>query len=71
MPPEMLSGGASEATQSLFVQNCIGTVLNTIEAALDTDLLLEREKGTRYFAFDVNELTRGDFAKRMNAMRLL
>lgn len=66
MPPEMLSGGASEAAQSLFVQNCIGTVLNTIEAALDTDLLLEREKGTRYFAFDVNELTRGDFAKRMN-----
>lgn len=66
MPPEMLSGGASEAAQSLFVQNCIVTVLNTIEAALDTDLLLEREKGTRYFAFDVNELTRGDFAKRMN-----
>lgn len=43
-------------------------LINTIESALDTDLLTEAEKaGHYYFAFDTSELTRGDFASRMNA----
>lgn len=65
MPPEIISGGASENAQSLCVQNCFMPIINTIEAACDKDLLLETEKGRRYFAFDTAELTRGDFTKRM------
>ena len=66
MPPEILTGRASESSVSLFVQNCLTPVINAIEAALDTDLLLEREKGDCYFALDTTELTRGDFTSRMN-----
>ena len=66
MPPEILTGRASESSVSLFVQNCLTPVINAIEAALDTDLLLEREKGNYYFALDTTELTRGDFTSRMN-----
>lgn len=67
MPPSILSGTASEQAVSLFLQNCLLPVLSTIEAALDSDLLKESEKGLKYFAFDTKMLTRGDFAKRMNA----
>ena len=40
-------------------------LLNVIEAAVDSDLLTEAEKESRYFAFDTAELTRGDFKERM------
>lgn len=67
MPLDILNGKASEATMSQFVQNCLMPLINTIEAALDNDLLTEAEKnGGYYFAFDTSELTRGDFASRMN-----
>lgn len=66
MPPAMLNGNASEAVQSIFLLNCLTPVINTIEAALDADMLREDEKANRYYAFDVSELTRGDFAKRMS-----
>ncbi|MBP1562052.1 MAG: phage portal protein [Oscillospiraceae bacterium] len=65
-PPEILNGKASEQVQALWVKNCIMPLLNVIEAACDSDLLLESEKEKRYFAFDTVELTRGDFNSRMN-----
>lgn len=68
MPLDILNGKATEATISQFVQNCLMPPINTIESALDSDLLTEAEKdGHYYFAFDTSELTRGDFASRMNA----
>ena len=68
MPADVLNGKADEHMISQFVQNCLMPLINTIESALDTDLLTEAEKaGHYYFAFDTSELTRGDFASRMNA----
>lgn len=56
------------ASISQFVRNCLMPFINTIESALDIDLLTEAEKAVHYyFAFDTSELTRGDFASRMNA----
>lgn len=49
------------------VKNAVLPVIDIIEAALDSDLLLEREKGTMYFAFDTRELTRGDINQRYSA----
>ena len=49
------------------VRNAVMPVLDMIEAALDSDLLLEREKDSLYFAFDTRELTRGDINQRYNA----
>ncbi len=67
MPSDILNGKATETMISQFVQNCLMPPINTIEAALDHDLLTEAEKaGHYYFAFDTSELTRGDFTSRMN-----
>lgn len=66
LPDDILSRNASEATQSQAVKNCYVPLINTIEAALDSDLLYEHEKADHYFAFDTTELMRGDFASRMN-----
>ncbi|MCM1335657.1 MAG: phage portal protein [Bacteroides sp.] len=68
MPIDVLNGKAAQETLSQFVQNCLMPPINTIEAALDHDLLTEAEKAAHYyFAFDTSELTRGDFASRINA----
>ena len=67
MPSDILNGKATETMISQFVQNCLMPPINTIEAALDYDLLTEAEKAAHYyFAFDTSELTRGDFTSRMN-----
>ena len=49
------------------VKNAVMPVIDMIEAALDSDLLLEREKADHYFAFDTRELTRGDITQRYSA----
>jgi len=67
MPPEMLTGNATENTKTLFIENCLMPVINTIEAALDSDLLLEKEKDKKYYAFDVREFTRGNIKQRYEA----
>ncbi|MCM1525175.1 MAG: phage portal protein [Ruminococcus sp.] len=56
-------GILSEAT----VKNSVMPVLDAMEAAFDSDLLLESEKGNTYFAFDARELTRGDIGSRYAA----
>lgn len=66
-PYEIISGKATAEVQKLWIKNCIIPVLNVIEAALDSDMLLESEKNNRYWAFDTAELLRGDFQERMNA----
>jgi HK97 family phage portal protein len=70
VPPEMITGNATEQAETLFVKNAIMPVVNTIEAALDSDLLREKEKATRFFAFDVRELTRGSTKQRYEAYEI-
>ncbi len=66
IPFNIINGTATEQVQGQWVKNGIVPLLNVIEAALDSDLLCEKEKAYRYFAFDTTELTRGDFLTRMN-----
>ncbi|MGN1118785.1 MAG: phage portal protein, partial [Oscillospiraceae bacterium] len=70
VPQEMLSGRASEQVRTLFVSGAIMPVINIIEAALDSDFLLEREKATRYYAFDTKEITRGNMLERYRAYEI-
>ncbi|MCD7731349.1 MAG: phage portal protein [Oscillospiraceae bacterium] len=65
--PEQVMLGNDSNSEKLFLKNCITPMLNIIEAALDSDLLLESEKATKYFAFDDKELTRGSIQERYNA----
>lgn len=49
------------------IKNAVMPILDVMESAFDSDLLLEREKGLYYFAFDTKELTRGDINQRYSA----
>ena len=63
----MMSGNASAETKENFITDTLTPLLNIFETAFDSDLLMETEKGKRYFAFDTRELTRGDILKRYQA----
>lgn len=67
VPPSMMSGTASTEAKENFITDTLTPLLNIFETAFDSDLLLEAEKGRRYFAFDTRELTRGDILKRYQA----
>lgn len=67
MPPAMVTGKATEQDRADFVQFCLNPILKEFECALNRDLLLEKEKGTCFFAADTSELTKGDIEKRYKA----
>lgn len=63
-----LFGTADGILSKDTVKNSVMPVIDTFEAAFDSDLLLETEKRQGYyFAFDTRELTRGDMQERMSA----
>lgn len=65
--PGMMSGTSSAEAKENFIADALTPLRNIFETAFDSDLLLETEKGKRYFAFDTRELTRGDILKRYQA----
>ena len=67
MPPAMVNGKGSEQDRADFVQFCLNPILKEFECALNRDLLLEKEKGTCFFAADTSELMKGDIEKRYKA----
>lgn len=69
IPNAIIRGNASENDNKNFIKYCITPILNDFECSLDRDLLLEKEKGIRYFAFDTKELTRGSIKERYEAYK--
>lgn len=67
VPSGMMSGNVSAEAKENFITDVFTPLLNVFETAFDSDMLLEAEKGKRYFAFDTRELTRGDILKRYQA----
>ena len=65
-PTSIVKGGATQQDKDTFIET-VTSLLNAIEAALDKDFLLEKEKGSFYFAFDTKELTRGNIKERFEA----
>lgn len=65
-PTSIVKGGATQQDKDTFIE-AVTSLLNAIEAALDKDFLLEKEKGSFYFAFDIKELTRGNIKERFEA----
>jgi len=65
-PTSIVKGGATQQDKDTFIE-AVTSLLNAIEAALDKDFLLEKEKGSFYFAFDTKELTRGNIKERFEA----
>lgn len=67
MPTAIINGKPTEQDRADFVQFCLNPILKEFECALNRDLLLEREKGSYFFAADTSELTKGDIEKRFKA----
>lgn len=72
VPPSMIEGDgkANESDYEKYVKMAILPILRAILAALNRDLLLEREKKSFYFAFDIKELLKGDIEKRFKAYEI-
>lgn len=69
VPIRILTGSATEKDWDIFVQTCVD-VMTDIECSLDRDLLLEKEKGEYYWAFDTRELMRGNIKDRYEAYKI-
>ena len=67
MPPNILSGSATEQDKLQYIQYCIAPILETFCQSLNRDLLLESEKRSMYFAADMTEFTKGDIKTRYEA----
>lgn len=66
-PHTVIDGGADEDDNRKFT-SAVTAILNQIETALDSFMLLEAEKKQGYyFAFDTKELTRGSIRERYEA----
>ncbi len=67
---KMIRGEATDNDIKNFVKFCIVPILVDIEESLNRDLLLEKEKATRYWSFDTAELNRGSFKDRMEGYKI-
>lgn len=69
-PHTVIDGNATDDDNKKFTETIV-SLLNQIETALDSCLLLEdeKEKGF-YFAFDTKELTRGSLRERYEAYQI-
>ncbi|SFU42892.1 phage portal protein, HK97 family [Clostridium sp. DSM 8431] len=72
VPPTMLGGDgkANDNDYEKFIKLAVLPLLRAILAALNKDFLLEKEKSSFYFGFDVKELLKGDIEKRFRAYEI-
>lgn len=63
----VINGTASDVEHKNAFNAGIMPILKAIESALNRDLLLEKEKGSYYFAFDVKEMLKGSIKERYEA----
>ena len=72
VPPSMITGDgkANESDYEKFVKMSILPILNAFISALNRDFLLDKEKKSFYFAFDIKELLKGDILKRFQAYEI-
>ena len=67
VPPAIIQGGATENDRDNFVRYCIMGLLAEMKPAFDAALLLESEKGTYYFDFDLTEFSKANMKDRWEA----
>jgi len=69
IPVNIIKGTASKQEYTNAFKMGVMPVLKVIECALNRELLLEREKGSFYFAFDTKEMLKGDIKERFEAYK--
>ncbi|MBQ9091760.1 MAG: phage portal protein [Anaerotignum sp.] len=68
-PISIIKGNATDTDKEIFL-DAVTELVNTIETALDNDLLQSWEKETMFFAYDMKELTRGNMKERFEAYEI-
>lgn len=66
----LVTGNATEKEYNNSFKSGILPLLRAIECALNRDMLLEKEKKTRYFAFDTREVLKGSIKERYDAYKV-
>lgn len=74
IPPAILTGAKSNLSNALedkkrYVGTCIA-LMEDLECSLNKDLLLEEEKDSFFFSFDMRELTKESLQDRYNAYKI-
>ena len=69
IPATVMEGKAGDADAAGLARLAAIPLMQVIQCALNRDLLLEKEKGTLYWAFDTKELLKGDMASRFAAYK--
>lgn len=67
IPPSLLNGNAGEQDEKNFIKYELSNLLAEFRTALNRAMLLESEKQTYFFDFDISELIKGDIDKRYSA----
>lgn len=70
LAPDVISGKATAEQFANAVRTAVQPILESLQCALNRNLLLESEKGKMYFAFDTTELLKGDMLKRYQAYQI-
>lgn len=70
VPSRVLTGQANDQEYNNWIKICILPILAAFQCALNKDMLLPSEKEQMYFAFDTNELLKGDIEKRFKAYEI-
>lgn len=70
VPETIIKGTANDKDYINGFKLAVMPVVRAIECALNRDFLLEKEKGTHYWAFDTKEMTKGDIKTRYEAYKL-
>lgn len=66
----ILKGDATEQDFKNSITTGVMPILITIQSAMNRDCLLEKEKDTKYWAFDTTELTKADIKTRYEAYKI-
>lgn len=69
IPVDVMEGRATEADTASLAKLAAIPLMTAIQCALNKDFLLEKEKGTLYWAFDTKELLKGDMRQRFEAYK--
>jgi HK97 family phage portal protein len=70
VPGNIIKGTATKEEYANGFKTAVMPLLRIIESALNRDFLLEKEKGSFYWAFDTKEMLKGDMKARYEAYKI-
>lgn len=70
VPYKIFSGSVSDDDLQQAIQTAVMPAVMALQAAINKSMLLESEKPTMFFEFDLNELNKGNLLKRYQAYKI-